>query len=478
MKKSYFFICFLSVSLLSFSQTTEEVLSPLEKAINTAKYYIGHTWKPSDEEWLGIMEAAMDKPFYKSIEETGNLSKDKNGNYTFSCWGAGLYVHYDYDKFDFPPFKVEGMRGRPTGSTTIIISQQAITIKTYNDVQYATEFYENTGSVLKEGSAKKPDDAYTECLGCKSGSRSGTLTFQIGNDKYKSNASVTCQHNVKRLLVRHGSNDPGSSSDFLSPWKFSHTLTCRFSFSDMAKSVGISSLELKKMIVSEGLKYIGVNNYVFWIDTYSDIFVYTLAKQLGCSVEDVKRWKEEIILAKAQSYYERGREAVKEKQRSKAVDLLESATLCFKEALNSSLPIEKQQQIMETYFSALRIQTFNAYRLMKTEGTHGNIYKRNYDYFYRQRDKAPTELIMIENGVGLIDLEIKDYDEAIKHLLFVANSIVDNPDRRAVNENLLYLAKAYLGANMKEKANVILDDILKEDPQNSEAIECKKQIGL
>ncbi len=484
MKKIFVFFVLSLVNSLVYSQSNRSTSSQLEKAFETGKFFFRAAPK-------------IEQPYYHTIEETGSLSKNKNGDFVFFSWGTGLYVDYDYDKYDFSvPFKVEGMRNRPTGSTTLTITKQGISIKTYNDVQYKTEFYSNTGDMMKEGSAKKPDDAHTSSLGCKSGSRAGVMSFQIGDKRYKCKANLTCQHNVKRLVVTitskkydykkgkwlYGAGDPGGSSDFISPWKFSHTLTCQFSFNDMAKSMGITVDELKKKIISEGLMVLGVNDYILWEETFSDIVVYSLAKQLGVTPETLNRQKGEDFLAKADSYFENGKAALKEKQRAKAIELLESAIRHYKKALDldNSFTVEKQQQILESYLSALRIQTYNAYRLMKSDGTHSDVFQRNYDYLSKfLRKSRPAHFDMVRHGLGYIALEIKDYEDAIKFLQFVFDKKdmqFEPSERKALDEILIRLAKAYIGANRMEEAKDVIESVLREEPENPDAIECKKQI--
>lgn len=484
MKKTFIIIVLAFVNSLGYSQSNRSTSSQLEKAFETGKFFFRATPK-------------IEQPYYHTIEETGSLSKNKNGDFVFFSWGAGLYVDYDYDQYDFSvPFKVEGMRNRPTGSTTLTITKQGISIKTYNDVQYKTEFYSNTGDMMKEGTAKKPDDAHTSSLGCKSGRRAGGMSFQIGDKRYKCKANLTCQHNVKRLVVTitskkydykkgkylYGAGDPGGSTDFISPWKFSHTLTCQISFNDMAQSMGITVDELKKKIISEGFDIIGVNDYTLWTGMFSDIVVYSLAQQLGYTPETINRQEGEEILAKAESYFEKGKSAVKEKQRANAIELLESATSYYKKALDYPFTAEKKQKIWDSYLSALRTQTFNAYRLMKSEGTHADIFQRNYGNLSQLLKKNNSVLFdMFEYGLGTIALEIKEYDDAIHYLQFInskKDQSLDSSERKAVDEILMCLAKAYIGANRTEEAKEIIEIVLREEPENPDAIECRKQIGM
>ena len=250
----------------------------------------------------------------------------------------------------------------------------------------------------------------------------------------------------------------------------------------MAQSMGITVDELKKEIINSGLMVLGVNDYILWEETFSDIVVYSLAQQLGVTPETLNRQKGEDFLAKADSYFENGKVALKEKQRAKAIELLESAIKNYKKAidLDNSFTVEKQQQILESYLSALRIQTFNAYRLMKSDGTHSEVFQRNYDYLSKfLRKSRPAHFDMVRHGLGYIALEIKDYEDAIKFLQFVFDK-KDMPfepsERKALDEILIRLAKAYIGANRMEEAKDVIESVLREEPENPDAIECKNQI--
>ncbi len=275
---------------LGYSKAANYIVDPTK--------VLKEAYKAVDEYKNGDYHVRNSKtPYYLGYKQSEKFTENKDGSCTYFAWGAGLNVPYDFEQFDFSvPFQVEGMRNKPTGSSTLTVSNQGFVVKTYNDVQYTTDFYSGTGDMMKEGSAKKPNDPYIEGLDCRTGTHTYDFYFAIGDKRYKCKATATCNHSSKRLVVQRGSQrfnrktnkyesygyDSGGSSDFLSPWKFMHTLTLQVSFDNMAKAVGVTKQELLNMIIENGLTKAQTENYDFWIvPEFSNVLVYATAKILG-----------------------------------------------------------------------------------------------------------------------------------------------------------------------------------------------------
>ena len=71
--------------------------------------------------------------------------------------------------------------------------------------------------------------------------------------------------------------------------------------------------------------------------------------------------------------------------------MLDTVSFFYKEALAWCGSNEEKQDVLEKYLSSLRTKTFNAYRLLKTQGNYTDVFDRNYEYFnnyYKEEAKA------------------------------------------------------------------------------------------
>ena len=181
-----------------------------------------------------------------------------DGGGTLFIWNGGLRVPYDYNKINYTAWDVEGNRNHPTGSTSITLTATGITIKTYNDVQYYTDFDDETGH------PKVPEDPYREYLECRGGKAQRNLIFVIGRTKYTTKASVTCNHQHKAIKVQRGGWNRGHTSyyggaggygnagNFLSPQKFMHNQTITITYASLAQAAGLTENEFFQKILDEG----------------------------------------------------------------------------------------------------------------------------------------------------------------------------------------------------------------------------------
>lgn len=408
-------------------------------------------------------------PYYMSIEETGKLSKNKDGSYTFFSWGAGLDAPY-HDGDYSSPFAVEGIRNRPTHNISLTISKQGIKLKTYNDVQVATDFYENTGDIMKDGSAKKPADPFSETYGCKTGSRQTNVSFQLGKKTYQCKANFTCQHDCKRLIIVQANKrynvlthkydvvavEPGGSSDFLSPWKFMHTVNCFISFDEMAKSVGISREELIKRIMSDGLPNLFSGDFVFWSDQFyispleriekdpffSDVIVYALAKLNGYNKETLQKLQNEEreaaskLFQNSMVYYNDARSTRKIDDTSSLKSAEQAITGFYTLLSNNTIADSIKAASYQYYVTSLIIHLFAAYEL--------SIDNEQYIPTYQQDLKRingidfPSSMKgQMYRGLGIISNRHKLYLEADEQYNIAMQHFKDSNDEDMVKDCLV-----------------------------------------
>ena len=383
-------------------------------------------------------------PYYLDYKKSEKFTEKPNGDCTYFAWGSGLDVGYDYDKYDFSkPFKVEGMRNRPTGSTTLTITNQGIVVKTYNDVQYATEFYSNTGDVWKEGSAKKPADPYLNSLGCKTGNHSSFLYFTIGGKEYKCKVTTNCKHSSKRLVIqtsskrydvkKHdfivGGNDPGGESDFLSPWKFMHSLTIQVSFDSMAKAVGVSKQELFNLIVKNGITGIYTSEYSFWIEPeFDNVLLYRIAKIKGLNgskpikkdIADEENAKRERTLQQMNTAFEQANSEYKAGN-DKYLSQPEEAYQHFKKAVAQSLDVnknaieyDKKEMISSSYqlwLHSTQMAVQSSYAMAIKNSQHISAFKA--DYKAAKKNLPYGAFGSINENIGNKAFKAGSYEEAI-----------------------------------------------------------------
>lgn len=383
-------------------------------------------------------------PYYLDYKKSEKFTEKPNGDCTYFAWGLGLSVRYDYDKYDFStPFAVEGMRNRPTGSTTLTVTNQGIVVKTYNDVQYATEFYSNTGDVWKEGSAKKPADPYVESLGCKTGNHQSFLYFSIGGKEYKCKVTVNCKHSYKRLVVQtrskgynakkqqfvFGGNDPGGESDFLSPWKFMHSLTLQVSFESMAKAVGISKQNLFNLILKNGITGIYTSNYIFWVEPeFDNVLLYRIAKLKGLNgskpikkdIADAENTRRERMLLQMSISFEQANSEYRAGN-DKYLSQPEEAYQHFKKAVAQSLDVnknaidcDKKEMISSSYelwLHSTQMAVQSSYAMAIKNSQHIAAFKA--DYKAAKKNLPYGAFGSINENIGNKAFKAGRYEEAI-----------------------------------------------------------------
>ena len=440
----------------------------------------------------------------KVMENNMSVEK-KNGCYIFKTVFAHWYLEGAADKqwqvvghlptrymaddlmYSIP---FEGYDHRPINSVTFEFSSNNIKIKIYDRLQLNCDFDKN-------GTEKAPNDPFVEYLRCKSGKSetiNGMILFDDGPN-IETQALYTCSHSKRHLKM----GVPGSkivrgrvrrarAIDFYAPWQFVHQQTVTYDLNKIAKSMGVSKKQLAYSMIEKGIKGIVTNKEGIYTDIKDrDLryFIYCLWNLFGDKSDLNKSFQQtppiaeamnkEQILNRANTYFEKAKNLIKNGNRGQAIEMLDTVSIYYKEALAWCTNSEEKLEVMEKYLSSLRTQTFNAYRLMKTQGKYQEVFERNYEYFNNYyREDAKAYWIAVENGLGLVALEIKDFDDAILHLTNVVNEMEGHPDKNLTIKEMLWLCKAYIGANRVEEARELVDIILEEQPQNNEALEYKK----
>lgn len=176
------------------------------------------------------------------------------GGYTFTNYYRSEFPGYDYNKFSFSnPFK--GMKNAPTATVTYKLTAQQLVMEFYDDVQYACEFDEQTGS------PKRPDDPYSYYLGCKQGkSYNLTGSLYFGNICLDVPLTLTCnKHTSKQLFYststreydpRRGRMVDRSSQNPFSPWQFTHTMTVTISVNDLARAIQVPVANVYRLFIT------------------------------------------------------------------------------------------------------------------------------------------------------------------------------------------------------------------------------------
>ena len=274
-----------------------EIYKTQPKRIKSAAGIFGY----DDSQWLDQQNLVH----YLGREESERMT-EQNGVTTYFAWDGGLCVDYDVEwLFHSWPFQVAGVsKSRPTGSVTYQVTQQGITIKFYNDVQYNCDFDKRTGM-------EKPHPCpFTAALGCKTGSRvEDTYFVTWGGKKGKFKANVSCQHSHVQLKAGYGSSQrynpwtgvtewDGGGGDPYSPWKYKHTVTVKILFSTLAQSAGMSRQEFLKEIVRFGFRYLtprsiggamgDEESHSWTLEPLNNILTYKFLKEAGYTLATLK----------------------------------------------------------------------------------------------------------------------------------------------------------------------------------------------
>ena len=439
----------------------------------------------------------------KVMENSMSVEK-KNGCYVFKTVFAHWYLEGAADKqwqvvghlpirymdnlMHSIPF--EGYDNRPVNSVTFEFSSDNITIKIYDRIQLNCEFD-------KTGTEKAPNDPFVEYLGCTSGKSeiiNGIILFDDGPN-IETQVLYSCSHSKLHLKM----GVPGSrlvagrvrrarAIFHFAPWRFVHQQTVTYDLNKIAKSLGVSKKQLAYSMIEKGIKGIVTNKEGIYTDIKDRDLRYfkyclwnifgdnrDLNKSFQSSLPKVKAMDKEQILIKADTYFGKAKNLIKNGNRGQAIEMLDTVSIYYKEALAWCTNDAEKREVMEKYLSSLRTQTFNAYRLMKAQGKYQEVFERNYEYFNNYyREDAKLYWIVVENGLGIVALDIKDFDDAILHLTNVINEMEENHDRNHAIEVMLLLCKAYIGANRTKEARELVDIILEEQPQNNEVLEYKK----
>ena len=450
-------------------------------------------------------EAAREVSLYLRMMKGSMSVSHSQDKYSFhSTFKHSYQLGNDEDVMGHLPYKYmdldysdphEGLdHGGPISRINYEITKDAIVLKIYDRVQLTCDFDDH-------GTEKAPADPFTQYLKCKPGVIQvidGMILLEKGTN-IRCQVNLSCNHNKKHMKYnggesrawKNGKLKKGSIINYYAPWQFTHNQTVTYNLNKIAQSLNISKKELAYQLIENRVNGIVTNEG----GVYNDVedserrhLVYCLWKLFG-NDEDLnvtnqsldvnkKTVSREQLLATANDFFNRGKKAVQAKEREKAVELFESAAVNFKEAIECSSTVTQKQQIIDIYMSSLRMQTFNAYRVMKISGKCQDIFERNYEYFTTTiKHEAPSHWISLENGLGVIALELKAYNEAETRFLLVANEIADNPDRTLVAKIKLFLVQAYMGEKKKTEAMDVIDEVLKEFPDNKEAIDYKIELA-
>ena len=438
----------------------------------------------------------------KTMENNMSVEK-KNGCYTFKTifrhyyWDSSMqeqvigHLPYRYMDLDYSD-PHEGLdHGGPVNHVTYEISSDNIKILIYDRVQLVCEFGNN-------GSEKAPNDPFIEYLKCTSG-KSEIINGAILLDddtNMKAQVSYSCSHSKRHMQYDGGETRKkvggrvrkGRKINYFAPWQFVHQQTVIYDFNKIAKSLGVSKKQLAYSLIEKGIKGIVTNKEGIYTDIRDRDLKYfkyclwnifgdnsDLNKSFQSTHPKVEAMNKEQILNRANTSFEKAKNLIKTGNRGQAIEMLDTVSFFYKEALAWCVSNEEKQDVLEKYLSSLRTQTFNAYRLLKTQGKYKDVFDRNYEYFNNYyKEEAKAYWIAVENGLGIVALDVKDFDDAILHLDNVVNEVEGSNDRNLAIKEMLLLCKAYIGANKVVEAGELVDIILQEQPQNKEAIEFKK----
>lgn len=389
----------------------------------------------------------------------------------------------------------EGLDSRPINKITYEISTDKVVLKIYDRVQLTCETYDN-------GQEKAPADPFTQFLKCKSGSTEtidGILLFEDKNF-IRPKIVTSCSHSKKHMQyiggtnygIRNGQIKKGVEINYYAPWKFTHNQVVTYDLNKIAKDNNITKKQLVYYIIEKGLIGIGTNKDGMYNDLSDEeqyYLIFSLWKLFGNpedlspnsmaqKVEEPKIASRAELMTKANHYLDAAKIAVQQKQREQAILLLDTAIFHFAKAYEWCENKEQEDETWKLYINAYLRQTYNAYRLMKTSPNYISIFRRNYDYFTNKvKSTSPSDWAMLEDGLGMIALELKDYEEAITHLSVELKVITNVPDLKFVNRVRVLLAKAYIGAEKYDEAKKLIDYILDIQPDNSEAKELKERLS-
>lgn len=388
----------------------------------------------------------------------------------------------------------EGLdHGGPVNHVTYEFSSDNIKILIYDRVQLVCEFDDR-------GSEKAPNDPFVEYLKCTPGKPeiiNGIILLEDGPD-IEAQVLYSCSHSKRHMKyiggeIRKkvgGKVRRGKIINHYAPWQFIHQQTVTYDLNKIAKSLGVSKKQLAYFMIEKGIKGIITNKDGIYTDIKGrDLryFKYCLWNIFGdnhdlnmlfqSSLPKVEAMSKEQIIIKADTYFEKAKNLIKNGNRGQAIEMLDTVSIFYKEALAWCVNDVEKLEVMEKYQSSLRTQTFNAYRLMKTQGKYQEVYERNYEYFNNYyREDAKAYWLAVENGLGIVALDVKDFDDAIFHFNNVVNEVEGSRDRSLAIKEMLLLCKAYIGANRTEEVKELVDIILQEQPQNKDALEYKKNL--
>ncbi len=424
---------------------------------------------------------------------------EQNGVITYSAWDGGLCMRYNRQLlFHSWSFLVQGVaKSRPTGHVTFQVSQQGITIKIYNDVQYNCDFNES-------GQPKAPPCPFTELLECKTGSRVEGAAFSIvgvGFKKFKTR--VSCQHSRVQLLAGYGGGSErwnadkgefenvGSGSDPYSPWKYKHTLTIKLTFDELAKVAGVSRQELIRQLVLHGFKslltdtvlqsvsMVSIDNNAIreWVserlEPLNNILCYRFFKESCISMEQLQAEHEKIEQAKEAARQEELRKvAFCDSLYQVSKDIADKAMGIYKSYTVSQQDLEQASAL----FDAAGVAAGKAYRFAKTLNSEERINKAlkdsvDYKFFYQ------TALLYRWNRRFTsrqheLDRAMLDYKQTLPHFCYMLYREFALDDVRAgdmelaiQNMNNALEALDYF-CEVREQRNKPVDEEMRDSVEN------------
>ncbi len=185
---------------------------------------------------------------------------------------------------------VPGHPKHPSFSTELSISAREITITLEDKNIFLDSDWD------EQGNAVRPQDPFKPVWGCMNSQTTYKNSIYLTNGtRIPCRARYTCSHTSQTLSrgsrgsagayandkVINGVRHRAGTSDPFPPVNFNHKQTIRYSISQMASAVGLTSKQLAGMIAMYGMICIPLNNEVpLWglESSHKDIMTYTLAK--------------------------------------------------------------------------------------------------------------------------------------------------------------------------------------------------------
>lgn len=302
MKKQILFIIFLLGTLPIVAQVD------LPKPYEQASFYLYLDSVQGLMEQYSHMRAQMGNPLY--TEDYGSpehsiVFKQKTGHFYYKDWYNGIRIYTADMWYSVPlqPDKGGNMKNRPTNNRQFNVTSDYITFRFYNDMQTYPNLKETADGTV----VVRPQDMFASQFHCKAGTRTENVQVFIGKKVYTCKMQVTCQHKDYSLSVTAGARQGAwingkwhsgaiggnveRSSDYLSPWKFTHVVTYTLDLNTLAKAMAMSRTEMAQTIIAAG----GIYPEFLPIRVTKDVFEFEAGFGAVYVEEEQQRWETDLF---------------------------------------------------------------------------------------------------------------------------------------------------------------------------------------